>query len=166
MRGVYLPPFVRLALAVIPSSCDPSLSFTQHSADTARSVRSCTTNSIGHSAIFLIGGPTRSTPPLAIRLDSGDGVIMSGRRGRRVFHGLPRVVPGSLPEYLKAGSEDRQHHDDPGVGEDVGARAGTGIREDRAEGEDQSGGSDDWRLFGEYLERGARINVNVRTVFS
>lgn len=41
---------------------------------------------IGHSAVFLIGGPTRDEAPLAILLESGDGLIMSGA-GRRLFHG-------------------------------------------------------------------------------
>ncbi|ORY74308.1 hypothetical protein BCR35DRAFT_268467 [Leucosporidium creatinivorum] len=95
-------------------------------------VRPLVSFSIGHSAIFLVGGPTRDTPPLAIRLDSGDGLIMSGHKGRRVFHGLPRVIADSLPLYLAP--------------------------------EHQEQGEEDWRLFGEYLQAGARININVREV--
>ncbi|KAK4053446.1 hypothetical protein OIV83_001613 [Microbotryomycetes sp. JL201] len=89
--------------------------------------------SIGHSAVFLVGGPTRDVEPLAIRLDSGDGLIMSGKRGRRIFHGLPRVIPNTLPEYLRSTTESDE--------------------------------ADTWRGFGEYLEQGVRININVRTVF-
>ena len=97
--------------------------------------------SVGHSAIFLVGGSTRDTPPLAIRLDSGDGLIMSGQRGRRVFHGLPRVIAGTLPECL---ASDYVPTDDL----------------DCSHAED-----DQWQLFGEYLEGGARLNINVRAVF-
>jgi len=35
----------------------------------------------------------------------------------------------------------------------------------RASHGDSAFEADDWRLYGEYLERGARINVNVRSVF-
>jgi len=35
----------------------------------------------------------------------------------------------------------------------------------RASQDEAVQGADDWRLYGEYLERGARINVNVRSVF-
>ncbi|KAG8893582.1 hypothetical protein FRC01_013496, partial [Tulasnella sp. 417] len=42
--------------------------------------------SLGNAAIFLIGGTTRDTKPLAVILRSGDVVIMSGPRCRRAFH--------------------------------------------------------------------------------
>ncbi|TNY22356.1 hypothetical protein DMC30DRAFT_411045 [Rhodotorula diobovata] len=90
--------------------------------------------SLGHSSVFLVGGTDRDTPPLAILLRSGDGLCMAGA-GRRVYHGLPRVLEGSLPVYLRASQDEAVQ------------------------------GADDWRLYGEYLERGARINVNVRSVF-
>ncbi|GAA5876404.1 hypothetical protein JCM1840_006013 [Sporobolomyces johnsonii] len=98
-------------------------------------VRPLVSFSIGHSAIFLVGGRTRDVPPLAVLLRSGDGLIMSGKEGRRVFHGLPRVLSDSLPDYLASDQPEPVH------------------------------GTDDWRCYGEYLERGARINVNVRSVF-
>lgn len=66
---------------------------------------------------------------------------MSGQRGRRVFHGLPRVIAGTLPRYLAADYVPTEDE-----------------RPDRTE-------ADDWRLFGEYLEGGARLNINVRAVF-
>ncbi|GAA5921512.1 hypothetical protein JCM3775_003084 [Rhodotorula graminis] len=90
--------------------------------------------SLGHSSIFLVGGTSRDVPPLAILLRSGDGLCLAGE-GRRVYHGLPRVLEDSLPDYLLASHSDSAFE------------------------------ADDWRLFGEYLERGARINVNVRSVF-
>ena len=48
--------------------------------------------------------------------------------------GLPRILEGSLPEYLASTTGDEDGVDSP----------------------------DEWRMFGEYLERGTRININVR----
>ncbi|GAA5983822.1 hypothetical protein JCM11641_005206 [Rhodosporidiobolus odoratus] len=90
--------------------------------------------SLGHSSVFLVGGITRDVPPLAILLRSGDGLCMSGP-GRLAFHGLPRVLAGTLPSFLAADQADE-------------------VR-----------GTENWTPYGEYLERGARINVNVRSVF-
>ena len=42
---------------------------------------------LGNAAIFLIGGRTRDTEPIAILLRSGDVVIMSGPECRRAYHG-------------------------------------------------------------------------------
>lgn len=92
---------------------------------------------------------------------------MSGKEGRRVFHGtftcdhsfwprrkqilirslgycagLPRIVEDSLPDYLRSDALD-----------DCGEMAEDDVR------------PSEWKLFGEYLESGARINVNVRSVF-
>lgn len=44
-------------------------------------------SSLGLSSVFLVGGLTKDIPPLAILLRSGDGLIMSGRQGRRAYHG-------------------------------------------------------------------------------
>jgi len=55
--------------------------------------------SLGNAAIFLIGGKTRDEEPSAILLRSGDVVVMSGP-GRRSYHGVPRVLEGTLPQYL------------------------------------------------------------------
>ena len=43
--------------------------------------------SLGNSAIFLIGGLTRSIEPVPILLRSGDIVVMSGPGCRRAYHG-------------------------------------------------------------------------------
>lgn len=48
--------------------------------------------------MFLIG-PSRDEPPLALRLDSGDALIMAGE-SRRFFHGVPRIIEDSLPIWL------------------------------------------------------------------
>lgn len=101
-------------------------------------------DSLGHSAVFLVGGTTRETIPLPIFLRSGDGLLLSGSKGRRVFHGkflsrptplsitgLPRVLPDTLPDYLSASSDD----------------------------------SAEWKLCAATLAQGLRLNVNVRQVF-
>ncbi|PLW36840.1 hypothetical protein PCASD_15286 [Puccinia coronata f. sp. avenae] len=55
--------------------------------------------SIGHACMFLIS-PSREEEPLAIKLESGDGLIMSGD-SRRYFHGVPRIIEHSLPDWLQ-----------------------------------------------------------------
>ncbi|KZP01229.1 hypothetical protein CALVIDRAFT_532845 [Calocera viscosa TUFC12733] len=55
--------------------------------------------SLGHACVFLLGGATRDVPPLPILLRSGDALLMSGPC-RRWYHGVPRVLEGSLPGYL------------------------------------------------------------------
>ncbi len=64
--------------------------------------------SIGLDCIFLMGTEDRAEKPIALRLESGDLVIMSGP-SRRSFHGVPRVIPDSLPSYL---AEDWGHFGD------------------------------------------------------
>ncbi|EJD05912.1 uncharacterized protein FOMMEDRAFT_145266 [Fomitiporia mediterranea MF3/22] len=56
--------------------------------------------SLGNAAVFLIGGPTRDQEPVAILLRSGDAIVMAGPACRRVYHGVPRVLEGTLPERL------------------------------------------------------------------
>ncbi|KAF8636574.1 hypothetical protein AX17_003385 [Amanita inopinata Kibby_2008] len=56
--------------------------------------------SLGNAAIFLIGGKTRDIEPLALILRSGDAAIMSGPECRRVYHGVPRILEGTLPPHL------------------------------------------------------------------
>lgn len=97
--------------------------------------------SIGHAAVFLLGGTTRETPPTAVMLRSGDALIMSGGC-RRAFHGVPRIVEGSLPAYL----QDSAKWSDGDVDKSNDAVC------------------QDWRLFANYLAT-TRININVRQVF-
>jgi len=56
--------------------------------------------SLGNAAIFLIGGLTRDTEPTPILLRSGDVLIMSGPLCRRAYHGVPRILEGTLPEHF------------------------------------------------------------------
>lgn len=55
---------------------------------------------LGYAAIFLCGGPTRDTPPLPLILRSGDVIIMSGH-SRTFYHGVPRIMEGTLPAHFK-----------------------------------------------------------------
>ncbi|KAF9905043.1 hypothetical protein EC991_002052 [Linnemannia zychae] len=57
--------------------------------------------SFGHSCIYLLGGPTREQAPTPILLQSGDILIMTGPC-RSAFHGVPRIIEDTLPEYLQS----------------------------------------------------------------
>ncbi|KAI5449228.1 hypothetical protein NCC49_005207 [Naganishia albida] len=63
--------------------------------------------SLGHACIFLIGGPTRDTSPLPLILRSGDAIVMSGA-SRTFYHGVPRVMEGTLPAYFEEDEEDTE----------------------------------------------------------
>jgi alkylated DNA repair protein alkB family protein 1 len=65
--------------------------------------------SLGNAAIFLIGGLTRDIAPIPILLRSGDIVVMSGPACRRAYHGVPRILEGTLPAHL---GEDTQVDDE------------------------------------------------------
>ncbi|KAF8654179.1 hypothetical protein AX16_003708 [Volvariella volvacea WC 439] len=56
--------------------------------------------SLGNAAIFLIGGQTRDSEPVPILLRSGDVLIMSGPVCRRAYHGVPRILEGTLPSLF------------------------------------------------------------------
>lgn len=53
--------------------------------------------SIGLSCVFLVGGPTKETSPLAIQLDSGDLIVMS-QQAWWCFHGVAKVMKNSFKE--------------------------------------------------------------------
>ena len=65
--------------------------------------------SLGHSAVFLIGDDVResSKPPTPILLRSGDVIVMSGPT-RRSYHGIPRILENTLPQYLKFDNGDAE----------------------------------------------------------
>lgn len=50
--------------------------------------------SLGDSASFRLGGPTRKHPTSALTLHSGDVVVLGGA-SRRYYHGVDRVLAGS-----------------------------------------------------------------------
>ncbi|OSX64798.1 hypothetical protein POSPLADRAFT_1044247 [Postia placenta MAD-698-R-SB12] len=62
--------------------------------------------SLGCAAVFLIGGLTRDVEPIPILLRSGDVVIMSGPTCRRAYHGVPRILEGTLPPHLVAETDN------------------------------------------------------------
>jgi alkylated DNA repair protein alkB family protein 1 len=51
--------------------------------------------SLGCSCIFLIGDETKDVRPIALRLDSGDVLVMSGK-SRKSYHGVPRILKQSF----------------------------------------------------------------------
>ncbi|MES1202228.1 MAG: alpha-ketoglutarate-dependent dioxygenase AlkB [Pseudomonadota bacterium] len=50
--------------------------------------------SLGDSAVFRLGGPTRKAPSQALTLKSGDVIVLAGA-ARKFYHGIDRIVPGS-----------------------------------------------------------------------
>jgi alkylated DNA repair protein (DNA oxidative demethylase) len=50
--------------------------------------------SLGDTAMFRLGGPSRRDPTRSFRLASGDVCVLSGE-ARLWFHGVDRVLPGS-----------------------------------------------------------------------
>ncbi|KAL1745606.1 hypothetical protein HDZ31DRAFT_36016 [Schizophyllum fasciatum] len=62
--------------------------------------------SLGNAAVFLIGGTTRDSAPTALVLRSGDVLIMAGPACRRAYHGVPRILDGTLPPHLRGGGAE------------------------------------------------------------
>ncbi|CAO3593941.1 unnamed protein product [Absidia cylindrospora] len=60
--------------------------------------------SLGNACIYLLGGPDRNTEPVALYLQSGD-IIAMAKPCRRSFHGVPRIIEGTLPDYLASDGE-------------------------------------------------------------
>jgi alkylated DNA repair protein (DNA oxidative demethylase) len=50
--------------------------------------------SLGDTAIFRLGGAERSSATRAIKLSSGDVVILAGPSRLR-YHGIDRIIPGT-----------------------------------------------------------------------
>ncbi|XP_019641184.1 PREDICTED: DNA demethylase ALKBH1-like [Branchiostoma belcheri] len=69
--------------------------------------------SFGQTAIFLLGGKTKSVQPTAMFLRNGDIMVMSGDT-RLAYHGVPKILKppmaGQLPEGLcEEGGEEGVH---------------------------------------------------------
>ena len=58
--------------------------------------------SLGDSALFRVGGLKRSDPTRALRLASGDAVVLGGE-GRLAFHGVDRILPGTSTLLAEGG---------------------------------------------------------------
>ncbi|KAL2069458.1 hypothetical protein VTL71DRAFT_14137 [Oculimacula yallundae] len=58
--------------------------------------------SLGCDAIFIIGLAEKNKSPVfeVLRLKSGDAVYMTGQ-SRLAWHGVPSIIPGTCPDYLK-----------------------------------------------------------------
>ncbi|HMJ74325.1 MAG TPA: alpha-ketoglutarate-dependent dioxygenase AlkB [Iamia sp.] len=55
------------------------------------------TISLGDACIFRLAGTDRRTGPFTdVRLESGDLLVFGGRN-RRIYHGVPKTVPGTGP---------------------------------------------------------------------
>jgi len=50
--------------------------------------------SLGDSALFRLGGPTRKSPTRSVKLSSGDVLILDGP-SRDWYHGVDRILPGT-----------------------------------------------------------------------
>lgn len=98
--------------------------------------------SLGLEAIYLLGGLTKAEAPCAMRLRSGD-VIVQGGRSRGYVHGVPRVLPATLPPHLHPS--------------DAAYLLGATHRNATA--------PDELRPFAQWLTE-HRLNINVRQVFS
>lgn len=55
--------------------------------------------SLGSACVFLVGGTDREDPVTPVILRSGDVSILSGP-SRLFYHGVPRILPGTLPHHL------------------------------------------------------------------
>lgn len=55
--------------------------------------------SLGETAIFLLGGNSINITPVPIFVRSGDIIIMAGET-RKNFHGVPRILANTIPNYL------------------------------------------------------------------
>ena len=63
--------------------------------------------SFGNTVVFLIGSRSRETKPTALYIRSGDVVVMGGE-SRYFYHGVPRMIPDTAPEYFSIDSYARK----------------------------------------------------------
>jgi alkylated DNA repair protein (DNA oxidative demethylase) len=57
------------------------------------------TISLGESGIFELGGKTKTAATTAVKVSSGDLIVLSGA-SRRAFHGFQGIIPGTMPDRL------------------------------------------------------------------
>ena len=61
--------------------------------------------SLGDTAVFRLGGPTRKSPTRTMKLHSGDVMVLGGE-SRHWYHGVDRVLSGSSRVLAEAGFAD------------------------------------------------------------
>jgi len=108
--------------------------------------------SLGITAIFLIGGPTKATKPTALFLKSGDVVIMGGK-SRLAYHGVPRLIENTLSATLDKALQELVQE----------TAAGSASTEAKAGDDLFALRYPHWTLVHKYLKSN-RINANVRQV--
>ncbi|KAF2355959.1 Alpha-ketoglutarate-dependent dioxygenase AlkB-like [Trinorchestia longiramus] len=112
--------------------------------------------SLGQPCVFLIGGPTKATPPTPLALRSGDVIVMGGA-ARMSYHAVPCV--SNTPCWVDMGGRDDLGMERPQLcgdpcprcGENLPAVADTELRDVQ------------WEHVRQYLD-GNRINMNVRQI--
>ncbi len=112
--------------------------------------------SLGCDAVFLIGGPTRDTPPTPLLLRGGDIVVLSGP-ARHCYHGVPRVLAGAGRPQAAAGCAT-------GSGSCVTGGSGgrqRGCVEPPANSEAQGAREVEFAPFARHMQ-GCRINISIR----
>lgn len=78
---------------------DPDASMGMHQDRDEDSAEPVISLSVGDTALFRVGNPqTRNKPHRDVRLASGDLIIFGGP-SRYMFHGVPKIFPGTAPEH-------------------------------------------------------------------
>jgi alkylated DNA repair protein alkB family protein 1 len=85
------------AQAAIVNLYTPSDTLSLHRDVSEECDRPLVSISLGCDAIFMAG--LEGTKGLAIRLRSGDALVMSGP-ARYAWHGVPQILPGTCPEWM------------------------------------------------------------------
>ena len=98
--------------------------------------------SFGSSAIFLIGGNSKTIKPKAIHVTSGDFIIMSGT-SRLAFHAVPKIFKNTSLNYVLNYENvvDENFQNSPFYVDD-----------------------NEWQNYFDYININ-RINLNIRQVF-
>lgn len=59
----------------------------------------------GNTVVFLLGGRTKETAPMAILIRSGDVIMMHGET-RYAFHSVPRMIENTTPDFILNNNDD------------------------------------------------------------
>lgn len=89
--------------AAIVNRYGPSAKLGLHQDDEEPSSAPVVTTSLGDHAVFRLAGVNRRVGPFVdLELRSGD-LLVFGREYRRVFHGVPKILPATAPDDLGFG---------------------------------------------------------------